>query len=410
MKKPTWTSRERMQAALDCQTPDHTPCAFMMYKGLKDRCADSRAFILAQLDLGLDTVLELPIRPPVVVNDHTNLHGLPVSYDPRVRTREWLETKTGEGDVLIKEYTTPGGSLRVEVQKTSHWPWGEHVPFLDDHLVPRSRKYLVEHPEDLEALSYLLTPPTPAEVDSYRRESAPYLQLAVQNGLLVAGGWGVGADLIGWICGLKNMIFMTYRQPDFLRDLLGLISTWNRTRMEAAFTLPRAPSGNRDYHAGTGTTTPLDLYIKRAWYENCDFWTPAAWQEFILPLLTEEVRLAHQAGVKFGYLITSNAMPLVESIIAAGVDVLIGVDPRQYDLERLARQARGRLCLWGGVNSHLTIERGSPADVESEVARAMQILAPQGGFILSPVDNVREDSAGIEANVKRLIQSWEQRR
>ena len=103
-------------------------------------------------------------------------------------------------------------------------------------------------------------------------------------------------------------------------------------------------------------------------------------------------------------------MPLVESIIVAGVDVLIGVDPRQYDLEKLAGQARGRLCLWGGVNGHLTIERGSPEDVESEVARAMQILAPQGGFILSPVDNVREDSAGIEANVKRLIQSWEQRR
>ncbi len=392
MNKPNWTSRERMQAALACQTPDHPPCAFMMYKGLKDRCADYRTFIGAQLDLGLDTVVELPPRPPVVVNDHYNLHGLPVSYDPLVHIREWKETKAGEDDVLVKEYATPGGSLRVEVQKTSDWPWGDHVPFLDDRLVPSSRKYLVERPEDLEALRYLLTPPTPAEVDAYRRESAPYLELAGQNGLLVAGGWGVGADLIGWVCGLKNMIFMTYRQPDFLRDLLGLISAWNRTRMEAAFTLP------------------LDLYIKRAWYENCDFWTPASWQEFILPLLTEEVRLAHQAGVKFGYLITSNVMPLVESIIAAGVDVLVGVDPRQYDLEKLAGQARGKLCLWGGVNGHLTVERGSPADVESEVAHAMQVLAPQGGFILSPVDNVREDSLGIEANVKRLIQSWEQRR
>jgi len=390
MHKPTWSSRDRMQAALACQIPDHTPCAFMMYKGLKNRCADSRAFILAQLDLGLDTVVELPIRPPVVVNDHYNLHGLPVSYDPRVRMREWLETKTGAGDVLIKEYTTPGGCLRAEVQKTTEWPWGDHVPFLDDHLVPLSRKYLVERPEDLEALSYLLTPPTPVEVETYRRESAPYLQLAEQNGLLLAGGWGVGADLIGWICGLKNMIFMTYRQPVFLRDLLCLISTWNRKRMEAAFTLP------------------LDLYVKRAWYENCDFWTPASWQEFILPHLIEEVRLAHQAGVKFGYLITSNAMPLVESIIAAGVDVLIGVDPRQFDLEKLATQTHTKLCLWGGVNGHLTIERGSPEDVENEVTRAMQLLAPQGGFILSPVDNVREDSAGIKANVNRLIQSWEQ--
>jgi len=54
------------------------------------------------------------------------------------------------------------------------------------------------------------------------------------------------------------MILMAYRQPDFLRKLLALIAAWNRTRMEAIFTLP------------------VDLYIKRAWYENCDFWTPAA--------------------------------------------------------------------------------------------------------------------------------------
>jgi len=120
------------------------------------------------------------------------------------------------------------------------------------------------------------------------------------------------------------------------------------------------------------------------------------------------VKLAHQAGVKFGYLITSNAMPLVECIIAAGVDVLIGVDPRQFDLGKLAELAHGRICLWGGVNGHLTVERGSPTEVENEVRRALQLFAPQGGFILSPVDNVREHSAEIDVNVKKLIQSWEQ--
>jgi hypothetical protein len=183
MNKPAMTSRERMQAALACQAPDHTPCAFMMYKGLKDHSSDNRAFIQAQMELGLDTVVELPIRPPRVVNDHYNLHGLPVSFDPCVCTREWLETGNTEAEVLIKEYATPGGSLRVEVKKTSDWPWGNHVPFLDDHLVPRSRKYLVERPEDLQALGYLLVPPTPAEVEAYHRDSAPILELAEQHGL-----------------------------------------------------------------------------------------------------------------------------------------------------------------------------------------------------------------------------------
>jgi len=388
MSNKTWTSRQRMLAALECRFPDHAPCAFMMFKGLKSQCADYREFIMAQLALGLDTVVELPPRPPVMVNDHYNLHGLPVSYDPRVRIKEWVETHGSDGDLLVKEYTTPGGSLRAEVRRTSEWPWGDHVPFLDDHIVPQSRKYLVDRPEDLEPLRFLLTSPTPIEIKTYQQESEPYVRLAEQNGLLTAEGWGGGADLVGWICSLKNMILMTYRQPDFLRQLLALIAAWNRTRMEAAFSLP------------------VDLYIKRAWYENCDFWTPTAWKEFIQPILSQDVQLAHQAGVKFGYIITSKAMPLIDLIIESGVDVLIGVDPREYDLECLAEKARGKLCLWGGVNGHLTVERGSPEAVEGEVSRAMRTLAPLGGFILSPVDNVREYTPEVGVNVNQLIESW----
>ena len=99
-------------------------------------------------------------------------------------------------------------------------------------------------------------------------------------------------------------------------------------------------------------------------------------------------------------------MPLIDLIIESGVDVLIGVDPREYDLEKLAVKAKGKLCLWGGVNGHLTVERGSPEDVEGEVSRAMRMLAPLGGFILSPVDNVREYTPEVGANVNQLIESW----
>jgi uroporphyrinogen-III decarboxylase len=389
---PTPTSRERLLAALSCQQPDRTPCAFMMYKGLKNRCTDYRQFLEAQVALGLDTIVELPPRPPVVVNDHYNLHGLPVAYDPRVRIREWMDADEAGGSWLVKEYETPDGALRAEVPRTRDWPWGEHVPFLDDHIVPNSRKYLVDKPGDLKALRHLLVPPTPPEIETYRQESQPYLDFAREHGLLVAGGWGVGADMVGWLCGLQNLIFMTYRQPDFLHELLGIIADWNYARMQAAFSLP------------------LDLYIKRAWYENCDFWTPGNWQEFLQPILRREADLAHENGVKFGYLITSQAMPLVDLIIEVGVDVLIGVDPREYDLEALARKAKGRLCLWGGVNGHLTVEGGAPRQVAQEVGDAMRRLAHLGGFILSPVDNVREYSPEIEKNVQALIESWERLR
>ena len=260
-----------MLAALECDLPDHAPCAFMMYKGLKNRCRDYLEFLDAQTAMGLDVVMELPIRPPVVVNDHYNLHGLPVLPDPRVESIERVEPLDGGGTLLVREYVTPGGVLRTEIEKPSIWPYGEHVPFLDDYIIPCARKFPVERLEDLEALRYLLAPPSVEELINYQQESRPYLELAKERGLLVSCGWGVGADLVGWISGLKNLILMTYRQPDFLRALLQLIAKWNRSRMAALFTLP------------------VDLFVKRAWYENCEFWSPASWKQFILPILSGDV-------------------------------------------------------------------------------------------------------------------------
>ena len=293
--------------------------------------------------------------------------------------------------MLIKEYHTPEGVLRVEVERHADWPWGEHVPFLDDHIIPVMRKPLVKSVTDLPALRHLLVAPTPEEIETYQQESLPYLNFAREKGLMLAGGWGVGADMVGWLLGLKQMILLSYRHPDFLQDLLDLIGEWNLSRMQAALTLP------------------LDLFIRRAWYEKCDFWTPQSWRRFLLPGLRREVEVAHSAGARFGYLVTSKAMPLIDGILEAGVDVLVRVDPREYDLVELKEKTQGRVGLWGGVNGHLTVEMGTPEDVRREVERAMEILAPGGGFILSPVDNVRQYSPQVETNVRTLIETWQRK-
>jgi Uroporphyrinogen decarboxylase (URO-D) len=383
------SSRQRMLAALSCQQPDHVPCAFMLYNTLKGRCSSYAEFIERQLAMGLDTVVELPLRPPVVANDYYNLHGLPVNYDPRVTVKEWVEERPGEASrLMVKEYHTPAGVLRTEVSQTSDWRWGDHVPFLDDYLIPRSLKFLVTGAADLPALRYLLVPPTPAEIAAFHLDSQPALALARQRDLLVAGGWGVGADLVGWIYGLEQMAFAVYDDPEMLSDMLDIIAAWNRQRMQVVL------------EAG------VDLYIKRAWYENLDFWTPRSWRKFIYPILADDVALAHQHGAKFGYLITSSCMPLLPMFAELGIDVLIGVDPMQWNLAEAKQKLGGKVALWGGVNGHLTVEQGSPEQVRAAVGFAMHELAPGGGLILSPVDNVREDTPTAQTNVAALIDEW----
>jgi hypothetical protein len=385
------SSRERMLAALNGQQPDHAPCAFMIFGALKSRCKDYGQFIDRQLDLGLDAFVELPPRPPVVVNDYYNLHGLPVSFDPRVTVKEWLEDQSGEEmPVMVKEYHTPGGVLRTKVRQTDDWRWGDHVPFLDDYIVPRSRKFLVQQPGDLDSLRYLLVPPTGDEIAAFRASSGPVLDLARQQDLLVAGGWGVGADVVGWVYGLQNMVYTSYDEPGFLHEMLNIVAMWNRKRMEVVL------------DAG------IDLYIKCAWYENCDSWTPSAHREFLAPILKADAELAHDKGARLGYIITSNCMPLLDSLAETGVDVLIGVDPHEWNLAETKQRLGNKVCLWDGVNGHLTVEQGTPEEVRAEVQRAIELCATGGGFILSPVDNVRELIPHAQENVRALLDEWRQ--
>ncbi len=147
-----FSSRDRLLAALNCETPDHSPCSFMIFGALHQGSASYLDFIKRQLDLGLDAFVELPVRPPQVRNDHYNLHGLPVSYHPEVWVEESVTQYTDEPDPLLRKiYHTPAGDLTAEVRQTADWRWGDHVPFLDDYLIPRSKKFLVEGPQDLAA-------------------------------------------------------------------------------------------------------------------------------------------------------------------------------------------------------------------------------------------------------------------
>ena len=388
---PTMTSRERMLAAINRQPIDHPPCSFMLFKGLWSSSASYLDFIQKQIDLGLDTYVQIPPREPGLVSDSYNLHGLPVHFPPSIVVREWKENIPDEKlPILIKEYLTPAGTLRAEVRQDDEWPYDDHVPFLDDYIESRSRKFIIENQEDLAALRHLLAAPTADDVEELQTTSAPILEFARKNNLLTAGGWGVGADLIGWVYGLQNMIFAAYDQPELLNGLLKIIHDWNQARMNVLLDVG------------------IDLFIKRAWYENTDFWAPKLWRKFIFPILKSDVELAHNRNTHFGYLITANCEPLLEMIIEAGVDVIIGVDPANWNLSATKEKVRGNACLWGGVNGHLTIEQESVEDVHVEVQRAMQELGEEGGFILSPVDNVRELNLVSQRNTNALIHQWQQ--
>lgn len=393
---PELTSRERMLRALNHHEPDYIPCALMSFTALRRRCnEDLYALVEAERAMGLDSFLFIPTLPRPQRAEHPELRGLPVRFHPAVETKEWSEGTPGADLILHKEYTTPAGKLRTSVRISEDWPHGNHIPFVDDFQVPRALRNLVTgESQELEALRYLLMPPQAEDIMQFEREAEKARAFTQAHGVLLAGGWGVGADMANWLCGCQNLMVLAQEKPSFVAALLEMIHDWNMQRMAIVL------SGH------------VDLLIHRAWYEGCDFVTPQFYREAILPRLQAESALAHERGALFGYICSSGLAPMLDHYVEAGIDVLIGLDPMQgtYTNMRMIKKKIGdRVCLWGGLSGAVTVEMGTEDEVRTAVREAIEQAGPTG-FILSPVDNITVDAPRTWQNLAVFLDEWRRRR
>ncbi len=395
------TSRERMLAAFEYRDADYAPCSFMLFFNLYERCRSDAEFVEKQVEMGLDACVHVGHLNPTL-----HRYG---GVAPGVTWKEWVEEQAGER-VLCRRIDTPAGPLTSRVRQRDGWPTPQDFPLYKDWLVPRFEEILVKPERDLDKLPFLFGPIRDADIRRLRVEARQAAALARRHGLLLTGGWkgtvcpglqvdpGVmGADAMAWLSGFETVMVLSLTRPELIREYAEIIHRWNLKQIEVYL-----------------AETEADLIIRRGWYETTEFWSPAAWRQVIAPGLKREAELVHQAGRKLGYIITSAFLPLLDDILAAGVDVLIGLDPEEGKGSGLAaikeRCRRARRALWGGVSGAVTVERGSEEETEAAVRRALEVLGDGGGFILSPVDNVREDTENAWRNTRRLIEAWKRYR
>jgi len=388
------TSRERMLAAISCEPVDYTPCSFMIFYNMMTRCASHREFLERQAAMGLDPFAHAGYLKPAM--------------HPAAMEKVWREQEGGE-TVICRRIDTPKGPLTQRVAQLNGWPAGDNFWIYHDWVVPRSREVLVKPERDLEKLPYLLGPFRDEDIGILRESAGRNNALAAELGLPRVGGWGssysealgddgvMGADAMSWLSGFVEVMELSLTEPAIIKEYARIIHEWNMRAIQIYLDV-----------------ADPDLIIRRAWYETTEFWTPGAYREIILPFLKREVEVVHQAGKKFGYIITSAFQPLLDDILSSGIDVLIGLDPEEGKGTDLAEvkakfRAAGR-AIWGGVSGALTVEQDTEEATEAAVLRALTTLGGGGGFILSPVDNVREDTPNAWRNTEKLIEVWKQYR
>ena len=381
--KKLLSSRERLLLTINHKEPDYIPLCIGFLDYIPKNWSNQFQRAEELLALGVDDIFT--ISPPF-------------GFDPNVKVKKWSETSPDEfHSLLIKEYYTPKGILRTVIKKTQDWPHRDDIPLFSDFSVPRAKKHLIStniNDNDLEKLPYLLWEPNSAQLDDFYENAKEVKKFADKYGLLIEGLAGTAGDTAFWLCDVQDLLLATVDNPFFVEKLLDIIHQFEIRRIERVLDVG------------------VDIVVHRAWYETTDFWSPSLYRRFFVPLLSKEIELVHRAGVKFGYIMSTGIMPLLKDFLELGIDILIHVDPVQgkADLKEVKNKIGDRICIQGGINSFLTVERGTKKEIRQAVLNAVRTLGPGGGFILSPVDVIMQGRDKVWPNVLTMIEAWKEAR
>jgi len=405
------TSRERMLTAIAGGEPDHVPLcswAFGFQAPPHLRWSEGGREVRYWYSTRLEHIHKLP-EPWDVTQDFQRAErwlslgvddvldvSVPWAIDPRVKVRDWQQA-AGHGrpyTLIGREYTTPAGPLphivrRDEERAAPGWVvQPDVVQLIEDYNIPRGERHILSGPEDLPKLRYLLAGPSADQAAAYRERIRLVRQFADREGVLAQAWSAFGMDGIVWLMGVERAVLAAMEEPDFFAEAINLQADFDRKRTELALDVGG-----------------VDLVVQRGWYSSTDFWSPTLFRRFILPSLKSLVEMAHQAGAKFAYTMTTGLMPLMDLLAEAGIDLLYYIDPVQdrVDLREAKRKLAGRFALAGGINSGVTLASGTADEVHQGVTRAVEVLGPSG-FILSPVDALFPDTPW--ENVQAMIDAW----
>lgn len=373
--KSTMTSRQRLQAAIALQETDHVPlwCLWSYDRDPFNR-SDELARVEAVLALGMDDTLWL--------------HA-PWRVAPEVAVSSWAEPVPGaDYQLMHKRYRTPAGDAEHVLRSSEYLSDPAAIGVVGDLNMSHGVKRLVEGRADLGPLRYLLCDPDADQLARFREKARAYRRFAEEKQVLLEGAYVSLGDTAAWLMGPQALIYAFHDDPGFVEALLEVIWKWHVRQIEILL------------------DEGVDVILHRGWYELPDFWGVAPYRRFLKPLLRREAEIVHQAGARLSYIMTKGVMPLLDDFLEIGIDVLWGPDPVQgeADLPALKQKLGGRMCIWGGMNAILTLGEGTPADARAAVDEAVRTLAPGGGFVLFPVDQI---VAGTPwENIEAMLARW----
>jgi len=123
--------------------------------------------------------------------------------------------------------------------------------------------------------------------------------------------------------------------------------------------------------------------------------SPKTYRQFIKPCHQRIYDVIHSRTEAKVFMHSCGAIyDIIPDFIEVGVDIL---NPLQYnaarmDLARLKKEFGNDLCFWGGgIDTQQILPNASLDEIEDEVQRTMEIMAPGGGYVFALTHNIQPD-------------------
>lgn len=367
---PEMKSRQRVVAALEHKEPDRVPLDFgsfivtSMVKPVLDRFRD---------------YLQMYGPPHEIM--HAQL-GLAMPREDMLKALEVdtrrvaLKAPQASGEVIL-----PNGDSKDE--------WGVVRRRVGDYFDTVQRPLQEASTlEDLKKYSWP-DPDDPGRYEGVREEArwkyynTPYALVAdiALDGLL---------DASREIIGLEKIMMDLHLNPGFAESWLDQYTEYSIRLLS-------------NYMEAVGDYVQVVVVTDDLGFQDRTALSPEMYRKFLKPRHTKiYAAIKARTRAKLMQHCCGSVAEILEDLIEEGVEILNPVQTRAKGMnpENLARY-KNQLAFWGGIDEQQVLPSGTPSEVDEEVKRLIQILAPGGGFIPFASHNIQSDTP--PENIKAMF-------
>lgn len=184
-----------------------------------------------------------------------------------------------------------------------------------------------------------------------------------------------------WLCGFDDFLMKMAIDPEFVEELFEIIWQYQKRVIELYY----GKLGAYIHYTSSGDDFAT---------QNGPFISPGMFREFIAPYLKKRISYTRQfTDAQFLHHSCGSVYMLIDDLIDCGVEILNPIQPKAANMspEILKREFGDRIVFHGGIDTQELLPFADAEEIREEVARVVEIMNQNGGYILAAAHNIQED-------------------